>query len=449
MTTEAKHARLGPSNHRWPHCPGSVREEAAYPDIPGEAAIDGTGSHLLLEMCLNNGVRAEVYDQQIIGANHPEHPSGWLVGTERIVRVQMCLDYLASRVKELQGMFPGSKVIVEAESRSDPGGAFGRTDWWGTCDITITVVNTHNKLMHMEVIDYKDGRGYVDARNNTQLESYLFGKLRPFIGAGPDLVRPFNTVAVHGNLRMTIVQPKIEGKVVRKEEVSLMELVERAEKLSAAARWTDQPDAPLIPDNKGGNGYCRWCKHKPNCTAQGEKGLEEIKAMSTELQVVDGNLFELAGQALGNVSNMSNEQLTKLIDAEPGIMSVFDKAREELEDRLSKGDHIPGWQMLPGRGANVWNDSEEAIVKALKGRRLKLDEIMPRKLASPAQILKSNNLKPEQKERIEKELVTHKVGSNKLTRVSHQVEDKSTEVMFADVGKETPTVDFFTPPSFL
>ena len=45
------HARLGPSNPRWTKCPGSVREEMFYIDIPGEAAIDGTGSHLLLEMC--------------------------------------------------------------------------------------------------------------------------------------------------------------------------------------------------------------------------------------------------------------------------------------------------------------------------------------------------------------------------------------------------------------
>ena len=74
------HARLGPSNHRWPHCPGSIREEANYPDVSGEAAIDGTGSHLLLEMCLDNNVLAIQYDQQIIGANSPEHTGGWLVG---------------------------------------------------------------------------------------------------------------------------------------------------------------------------------------------------------------------------------------------------------------------------------------------------------------------------------------------------------------------------------
>ena len=52
------HAKLSPSKrHRWAACPGSVREEAAYPEQPsGAAAIDGTRSHTLLEYCIKNGV---------------------------------------------------------------------------------------------------------------------------------------------------------------------------------------------------------------------------------------------------------------------------------------------------------------------------------------------------------------------------------------------------------
>jgi len=48
------HAKLSPSKrHRWGACPGSVREEAAYPeDRSGPAAIDGTHSHTLLEHCV-------------------------------------------------------------------------------------------------------------------------------------------------------------------------------------------------------------------------------------------------------------------------------------------------------------------------------------------------------------------------------------------------------------
>ena len=47
------HAQLSPSKaHRWTVCPGSIREEAKYPDVSGAAAIDGTHSHTLLEKSL-------------------------------------------------------------------------------------------------------------------------------------------------------------------------------------------------------------------------------------------------------------------------------------------------------------------------------------------------------------------------------------------------------------
>ena len=55
------HARLSPSSSRWVHCPGSIREEAGYEDVSGEAAIDGTGSHLLLEECLIHNRTAESF----------------------------------------------------------------------------------------------------------------------------------------------------------------------------------------------------------------------------------------------------------------------------------------------------------------------------------------------------------------------------------------------------
>ena len=47
------HSKLSPSKaSRWTQCPGSIREEAKYPDTSGAAAIDGTHSHTLLERSL-------------------------------------------------------------------------------------------------------------------------------------------------------------------------------------------------------------------------------------------------------------------------------------------------------------------------------------------------------------------------------------------------------------
>jgi len=122
------HARLAPSNHRWPNCPGSVREEAVYPDVASEAAIDGTGSHLLLEQCIIKNVSPESLISTLIGKGHEDKPEGWVVDSNRAARVRVCIDYIESRDKYLDG------VIVESESSSNPGEFFGRDDWWGTAD---------------------------------------------------------------------------------------------------------------------------------------------------------------------------------------------------------------------------------------------------------------------------------------------------------------------------
>ena len=439
------HARLSPSNHRWPVCPGSVREEANYPDIAGEAAIDGTGSHLLLEMCLENNVPAIQYDQQIIGANHPDHISGWLVGLDRCKRVQMCLDYVQRRVTELKTEYPGCTVTVEAESRSDPGGMFGRDDWQGTCDITIICRDDHlGDVLFIEAIDYKDGRGWVHVPDNTQLIAYLVGKMRLFIVSGSDLVRPFRVDRVK-HCRMTIVQPKTNP-VIRyqcstrpDDNFSPRIVLDKAEKLSDAARATDDPNAPT----RSGK-HCQWCKANPkrggHCVTATEKSLQVVTTMSnTELVATDIPAFEYISKVVADPKSLTSDQLSELLSAKDALMAAFDKCSAEIQERIESGEQVNGYAMQPGRASRVWNESEEEMVKKLKSRRLKLDDIYPKKLISVAALLKSDKLSDAQKKKIEADLVSTKAGKMTLKKVAHSVAQsstgmlESTQQMFADV----------------
>lgn len=448
------HARLGPSNHRWPHCPGSVREEAKYPDIPGEAAIDGTGSHLLLELCLQNGVDPKQYDQQIIGANHPEHPSGWLIGPDRIERVQMALSYILRRVKELKEQFPGCRVEVLSEVKTDPGGMFGRTDWWGTCDITIKAF-LNDQLVFLEVADYKDGRGWVDVRDNTQLLSYLGGQMRPYMASGPDLVRPLDPNRVP-NVRMAVIQPKTNP-VIRyvcstryEDDFSSFKVVDRLYELELAAERTDRPDAPLIAGK-----WCQWCKANPkrggDCMADVNDSITTINTtVGSEIIATDGkNIFEFIGSSFSKIKELTNDQLADLSDAEDAVLAGFQQVREEIQSRVDAGQHVPGFAMQPGNNANVWNDTEENIAKMLKSRRLTKDEIYPASLISPAQVLKHPKLTAEQKEKIKKDYIAVKAGKLSLKKVARTVVQSitsdvdSVQLMFGNLVK--PTVSFAEP----
>ena len=428
------HARLSPSNHRWPHCPGSVREEAQYPDVSGDAAIDGTGSHLLLELCLIEEVRPDYYNGRIIGANHEDKPDGWLVSQDRIDRVWMCINYINRRKEELLAQFPGSVIDVQVETRTDPGGMFGREDWKGTADVTITVM-IGGQAVYVEVVDYKDGRGWVNAEGNSQLISYLGGQMRKWIASGPDMVRPFRPERLQG-CRMTIVQPKTTPPI-RYSDVMPRDVLTDLEQLAKAAWATDDPDAPL----KSGK-HCTWCKHKPNCTAQSEESLEVLK-MTTDIVAQDGqSLFELIENVIGDVESIDTQRLTELADAEAGIQAAFDRVKAELTARLEQGEQVDGYALKPGRSSRIWNESEDEIVKMLKARRLKRDDIYPPKLASPAQIMKHPDLTDDQKAKIEKQYIATKAGELKLTKVAR---GQKSELPFKDVAQST-TNDV---PSFL
>jgi hypothetical protein len=428
MGSEAAHARLGPSNHRWPNCAGSVREEANYEDVSGPAAIDGTGSHLLLEMCLDNGVSAHSYDGQIIGINHPDMLGGWLVDIERCNRVQMCLDYVERRVKELRKIY--ANVEVTAETKVDIGGMFGRKDWWGTCDIQIKGRNSQAQVLYVEAVDYKDGRGWVHATDNGQLLDYVAGSLRPHIASGPELVRPFHTSRVP-NVRMTIVQPKTNP-VVRYQDTTAAYVMDKVIDRSWRAHLTDDPNAPLTPDTKGGKGYCQWCKHKPNCSAQSQQSLEVIKDMEG-ISTGAGDLLQLAASSGAAIQQMTGTQLAELADTEAGFQAMFDKVKKEIEDRIARGETVNGFGMVNGNATKKWALPEEDMVKKLRAKKLTQDDYYPRSLASPAQILKNSKLTDTQKKDIEKNLITVVAGKKRLGRVEYTKQEKDVNQMFMDV----------------
>lgn len=421
------HARLSPSNLRWPLCPGSVREEANYTDVAGDAAIDGTGSHLLLEKCITEDVTPNFYEGKIIGANHHDKPSGWLVAQDRIDRVQMALNYINRRRGELVKEYPHGKIKVEAESRSNPGARYDRDDWQGTCDITITVthVNSPDLILFLEVIDYKDGRGWVHVKDNSQLLAYLGGKLHERVSKSDWKLSDDKPV------RTTIVQPKTSPPV-RYEDDTVFSVFEQLDALAEAAELTDDPDALLIAGK-----HCQWCKHKPNCTAQAEKSTEVLMTMSEDVTAQNGSsLFEMLNEVIKDLENITSEKLAELADVRPGIEAIFDRVEKEITSRLEKDpESVSGYAMKPGRSSSAWSISDEEMADVLKARRLKQAEIFPPKLASPAQVMKLDSLSDTQKERLEKEYIIKKEGALKLTRVGKK--EVPVESLFEGVAQST------------
>lgn len=394
------HARLGPSNHRWVGCPGSIREEAAYPDISGDAAIDGTGSHLLLELCLEKDVPASVFLDQMIGVGHKDKKTGWLVKQDRIDRVQICLDYITRRYDELMTGHPGCDVVVESETKSNPGEFYGRDDWWGTVDITIEVIDTESlQTVYTEIVDYKDGRMFVTVPGNSQLTAYLGGKSHDL--ESKQIVT-----------RMTIVQPKTTPPI-RYVDMSPHFLKKQLDVLADAAAKTDDPEALLVVDSKDGKGYCAWCKHKGNCTA-----IRELVKGGTDMDIE------------GKIEEWTDEKLSTFLDTEKNTLDLFKQAKGEATLRLNKGVPIPGYAILPGNSSKEWNVPPAELYNFLQVRKLKKDEIYIPKLISPAQALKHTKLTKKQLIGVQKliDIVPGKMTLKKVEKTEQSAVD-----MFSDV----------------
>ena len=429
------HARLSPSNHRWPRCAGSVEAESVYPDISGEAAIDGTGSHLLLEICIEQSIEPHTLVGQKIGIGHVEKSEGWHVDAARADRVLMALNYIERRKKELRSLYPFGKIEILVEQKVNPGEIFGRDDWYGTADIIIKVTDGASwRVLLVEVVDYKDGRLFVSAEDNSQLQSYALGAAGHYLAFDESKLRLERKHEDWDfNVRMTIVQPK-SSTPIRYSDIKSSELCEVGNELVRAAKRTDDFQPPLTPDNEDGNGYCRWCKHRDNCPALKSGKMEKLKSIQLIDASAKGDLFELLQSPLDKLHQLSGPQLSEMMDAKAVVEGLLKAIEEEVQSRLEAGEKVGDYGMVPGRVTKMWNEDDEFIAKMLSAKRLRKSDIWVTKLASPSQILKHPKLTADQKERVKK-FVTEKGGKLKVGKVKRQM--KNAKTLFA------PKINFF------
>ena len=95
-------------------CPGSIREEAKYPDTSGAAAVDGTHSHTLLEKSLLDNKDPLEY----VGQTLTDHEGEFTVDKDRANRVAMAYTHVQHRVKELDALMVAETARRLARSSS-------------------------------------------------------------------------------------------------------------------------------------------------------------------------------------------------------------------------------------------------------------------------------------------------------------------------------------------
>jgi hypothetical protein len=351
------HANLSPSKrHRWAACPGSVREEAAYPDErSGAAAIDGTHSHTLLEHCVKAGAADP---SPMVGIKMKDHDGEFIIDADRVARVKVAIDYIKQRHAESLGI---AQLI--AEERVNPQWLLTRDDLHGSVDVQI-----HDSLHGvLEIIDYKDGMNDAWDSAILQMEQYAVGALAGFKIAKPNPY-PYKTV------RMTVIQPKLAlrgGQAIRSVDYPVEKVVDEvARTIVIEAAATDRPDAPLVPGEK----QCKYCRAKGGCAALSTKALEVVDTMDIT-----------ASAAEKDPTKMTDEQIVQIMEAAPLLRQMLEGVEKEAQTRMERGADIPGLKMVNGKGHRAWRLSDEEMAERLRKMGIPKESVYKTTLVSPAQ----------------------------------------------------------------
>lgn len=352
MTT---HAELSPSKApRWRRCPGSVREEAKYPeDRSSNAAVDGTHTHTLLEKCLKELMSPMAF----VGQTLTDDDGEFVVDNDRAERVAFAVNFIMQRTIEID---LASQVI--SEKRVDPAPLVGIAGLDGTIDVRIIGKDT------IEVWDYKDGMNAIEP-DSYQLEQYGFGAIAEI----PTHIRP-----EYKTITLGIIQPKLRTKGqsgIAFKTIPMDEFMSRSQKLYDDAVATQASDAPLVP----GDEQCKYCRAKGGCSALTNAALEASGIAFANLDVAT----QAANQ---NANELSDDKIREILEAAPLIRQMLEGVEAEALRRFEAGQSIAGLKLVRGNGKRIWRLDEKEVVEKLTKMGLPKSVIWETKLISPPKI---------------------------------------------------------------
>lgn len=314
------HALLAPSSaSTWVKCPGSVILRATGGIETGTPeAEDGQAAHELAEMAA-----FPLTNEQIDGHVGGTASNGVIYTQEMAEGAKLYRDVL----EEHHAFNSGNLALEEHLDMPDI-----HQECNGTPDSNWALAN------HIYICDFKFGHGIVDVFENWQLMCYASGVLSKYnINGHQDQ---------HTKVTMLIVQPRsfsAEGPV-REWTVTASDLRGYFNQLRTAAE-TALGHEPVVKSGL----QCRYCLGRHACESARQAAVKAVEIINVATPT------PLTNEALA-------VELPALDNAMKQLQYRRDALLEEAENRIGKGQNIPGLARQPIQGQRKWDGELKTVL---------------------------------------------------------------------------------------
>lgn len=335
MTT---HYLLGGSNApRWVKCPASLFYEEHFGSRDGggasPAAAEGTRLHEKAARILDN------YNS--VGRGLPHH-AGLDPDFEMLFPYIDYVNYL----RDGPDASSADEAWIEIKTTVPNAGV--------DCGGAVDFAAYHARTKTLHVVDYKSGKGIVNAYDNHQFDIYSIGLVDILQRTGRDV----------GNIVHTVVQPAGWQEPVRSVSYTAVEFTQRAAVVYEAIEQYKSGEATI----KSGS-HCTYCPALLIC--------EETKRHMATLKASDVAKIEKG--------TISTDELAELNEALQHLEFVS-QAAEKLTTRLAfEGTLIPRHKMIRGRGSKSFNETiMEHVIRDTAELKPYITKLYKTELISPA-----------------------------------------------------------------
>lgn len=348
---------------RWARCPGSYKlsRDTALSPRPSIYAATGTVAHDLIEASLARP-NFEDFADAVRGEVREVEGHSVTIDDDMLAGVFVMDNYVRQIALGFETMWVETRVSLDSyfpKNFPAPEPLFGRAD--------VVLVSTKNR--HMEVIDYKHGRGLaVGVEDNQQLLYYAAGALRQLAPAD---------AAKIDRIALTVVQPRLDpDNSIKSWTTSALDVELWVDAvLIPAVRAASEPNAPLNPGT-----WCRFCPAARVCPR-----LEEAAMAAAQ------NTFEPipADQPISDLDLLSVD-----LDIAERAETWIEAVRAHAFEVLGKGHQVPGWALVPKRPVRFWPNPNQ-VRDILSPCVNDMAPLVHSELRSPAQIEKALKHRPD------------------------------------------------------